>query len=29
VIRIPHRRLEHEPAVVAEEFRYFLSACGP
>lgn len=29
VIRITHRRLEAEPAVVADELRYFLSACAP
>lgn len=29
VLRITHRRLQTEPAVVAQELRYFLSACGP
>lgn len=29
VLRITHRRLHEEPAVVAQELRYFLSACGP
>jgi len=29
VLRVTHRRLEEEPAVVAQEIGYFLSACGP
>ena len=29
VIRLTHRRLQDEPAAVAEELRYFLSACAP
>jgi very-short-patch-repair endonuclease len=29
VLRITHRRLQAEPAVMAQELRYFLSACGP
>jgi very-short-patch-repair endonuclease len=29
VLRITHRRLHEEPAVVAQELRYFLSACAP
>jgi very-short-patch-repair endonuclease len=29
VLRVTHRRLKEEPAVVAQEIGYFLSACGP
>jgi very-short-patch-repair endonuclease len=29
VPRVTHRRLATEPAVVAQELRYLLSACGP
>jgi very-short-patch-repair endonuclease len=29
VLRVTDRRLREEPAVVAQEIRYFLSACGP
>jgi very-short-patch-repair endonuclease len=29
VLRVTHRRLKEEPAVVAQEIAYFLSACGP
>jgi very-short-patch-repair endonuclease len=29
VLRVTHRRLKEEPAVVAQEISYFLSACGP